>query len=211
MRGIRTAREKSHPKNVLTNKKNDQSQPTQELKDKDNNIVFEKENILKRWTEYISELFIDDRAEEIPLTNIPSEQLDREPILLSEIRNTLKKYEEWQSMCGNDKIVKEMIEAREDFGVEKVCEIANCIYNTGKIPRQMRVSIFMTLPKRGDLLLCSNYWLICLMSHITKIILRVVMAKPARKLKEGKRETRLYSQQEKDQNYGILQKKRNTN
>ena len=34
--------------------------------------------------------------------------------------------------CGNDKIVKEMIEACEDFGVDKICEIANCIFNTGR-------------------------------------------------------------------------------
>ena len=60
------------------------------LKDKDNNIVFERERILKRWTEYISGLFNYDRAEEIPLTNISSEQLDGGPILLSEIRNALK-------------------------------------------------------------------------------------------------------------------------
>ena len=41
----------------------------------------------------------------------------------------------------------------------------------------MKQSIFMTLPKKGDLLLCSNYRLISLVSHITKIILRVVMAR----------------------------------
>ena len=31
------------------------------LKDNNNNIVFEKELILKRWTEYIGELFNDER------------------------------------------------------------------------------------------------------------------------------------------------------
>ena len=70
----------------------------------------------------------------------------------------------------------------EDFGAEKVCEIANCIYNTGKIPRQMRESIIITLLKKGDLLLCSNYRLISLMSHITKKILRVVMARVRNKV-----------------------------
>ena len=94
--------------------------------------MFEKKRILKRWTEYISELFNDDRAEE-GLTNIPSEQLDGERILLSEIRNALKNMKN-NKACGNDKIVKETVEACENFGVKKVCEIANCIYNTGKIP-----------------------------------------------------------------------------
>ena len=87
-------------------------------------------------------------VEEIPLTNIPSEQLDGEPIFLPEIRNALKNMKN-DKACGNDKILKEMIEVGEDFGVEEVCEIANCIYNTGKITRQMRESIFITLPKKG--------------------------------------------------------------
>ena len=46
----------------------------------------------------------------------------------------------------------------------------------------MRESIFITLPKKGDLLLCSNYRLISLMSHITKIILRVVVARIKNKI-----------------------------
>ena len=80
--------------------------------------------------------------------------------------------------CGNDKIVKEMIEACEDFGVDKICEIANCIYITGKIPSQMKhINLCHSSPKKVTFLLCSNYRLISLMSHITKIILQVVMAR----------------------------------
>ena len=58
--------------------------------------------------------------------------------------------------CGNDKITKEMIEACENFGVAKVCEIANYIYNSGKIPRQLKELVFITLSKKGDPLLCNN-------------------------------------------------------
>jgi len=39
----------------------------------------------------------------------------------------------------------------------------------------MKESIFITIPKKGDLLNCSNYRLISLMSHITKILIRILM------------------------------------
>ena len=58
--------------------------------------------------------------------------------------------------------------------------MADCIYKNGKIQRQMKKSIFITLSKND--LLCSNYQLIGLMSHITKIILRVVMARARNKM-----------------------------
>lgn len=31
-----------------------------------------------------------------------------------------------------------MIEASEEFGIEEICNLANKIYDTGVIPRQMR-------------------------------------------------------------------------
>ena len=102
------------------------------LKDNNNNIVFEKELILKRWTEYIGELFNDDERDDmLPSANVPSKQLDGEPILLFEMKNALNGMKN-DKACGNDKIVKGMIEACEDFGVDKICEIANCIYKLEK-------------------------------------------------------------------------------
>ncbi|XP_069976490.1 uncharacterized protein [Penaeus vannamei] len=76
---------------------------------------------------------------------------------------------------GNDKLSKEMIEACKDLGAEKILNPANKIYNSGIIARQRKESVFITIPKKGDLLDCSNYRLISLISHITKVILRVIM------------------------------------
>ena len=56
------------------------------------------------------------------------------------------------------------------------------IYNTGVIPKQMKESIFIPLPRKGDLLECGNYRLVSLMSHITKIILRIIMRRVRNKL-----------------------------
>ena len=74
---------------------------------------------------------------------------------------------------GNDNITKEMIEACGDIGISKLVTIMNKIYESGYIPQQMKESIFIKIPKKGDLLYCSNYRLINFMSHITKILIRI--------------------------------------
>ena len=82
----------------------------------------------------------------------------------SEIEAAMRKMKNGKA-TGNDKVCKEMLVV--------VCKLAKQIYDTGDIPTQMKQSIFITLPKKGNLLNCSNYRFISLMSHITNIILRV--------------------------------------
>ena len=53
---------------------------------------------------------------------------------------------------GNDNITKEMIEACGDIGISKLVTIMNKIYESGYIPQQMKESIFIRIPKKGDLL-----------------------------------------------------------
>ena len=75
-----------------------------------------------------------------------------------------------------------MLEACEDLGTEKILDLANIIYNSGVIPNQMKESVFTTIPKKGDLLNISNYRLISLMSHVTKIILLALINRMKRNL-----------------------------
>ena len=83
---------------------------------------------------------------------------------------------------GNDGISKEMITAYDEIGINKILSIANKIYDSGVIPYQMKQSIFVVIPKKGDLLECKNYRLISFMSHITKIILRVLLIRIRNKI-----------------------------
>ena len=142
------------------------------LRNKNGDVIYEKEQVLDRWVEYIGELFNDNRPEILPETS--TTELTGKDILRSEVEAAIKSMRNGKT-TGNDKISKEMIEACEDLGTEKIVDLANTIYNSGVIPSQMKESVFITIPKKGDLLKCSNYRLISLMSHVTKIILRVLM------------------------------------
>ena len=142
------------------------------LRNKNGDVIYEKEQVLDRWVEYIGELFNDHRPEILPETS--ATELTGKDILKSEVEAAIKSMRNGKT-TGNDKISKEMIEACEDLGTEKIVDLANNIFNSGVIPSQMKESVFITIPKKGDLLKCSNYRLISLMSHVTKIILRVLM------------------------------------
>ena len=76
---------------------------------------------------------------------------------------------------GPDGIVIEMIKALDDFGIEKLTIMANEIYDTGKIPQDLSKSIFIALPKKPGTIECELHRTISLMSHITQVILRVIM------------------------------------
>ena len=144
---------------------------------KNGDIAMDIEDVLKRWEEYIKDLFDDDRGEK-PVIN---KEMEGPPIMKDEIRRALKKMKNGKSP-GNDQIRIEMLEAMEEFAVDKVTELANKVYDTGYIPKEMRRSTFIALPKKPATVECSQHRTISLMSIITKAILSVLLERVRNKL-----------------------------
>jgi len=48
------------------------------------------------------------------------------------------------------------------------------IWETGEWPDEWTFSAFIPLPKKGDLKQCANYRAIALVSHASKILLRII-------------------------------------
>lgn len=147
------------------------------LKNKDGKVVMEQQDVLDRWTEYIGELFNDNAN----LNVTTDEELSGNSILETEIEAALKEMKFGKS-AGNDNVTTEFLTACKEISVKKICVLTNKVYESGIIPKQMKESVFIPLPKKGDLLECGNYRLISLMSHITKLILRVLMRRIRSKL-----------------------------
>ena len=53
--------------------------------------------------------------------------------------------------------------------------ICVAIWETGEWPEEWTFSTFIPLPKKGDLKLCANYRTIALVSHASKILLRIIL------------------------------------
>ena len=142
----------------------------------------EKNKILQRWTEYISDLFADDRGNKPEIWK----SMEGPEILTSEVRAALQKLKK-NKAAGPDDIVTEMIVALEDFGIEKLTEILNEVYDSGEIPEDLSKSIFIALPKKPGAIDCEMHRTISLMSHVIKILLRILIDESKKEDKTGDR------------------------
>ncbi|GFO02811.1 retrovirus-related pol polyprotein from type-1 retrotransposable element r2 [Plakobranchus ocellatus] len=99
-----------------------------------------------------------------------------------EVETAIKKMKHGKA-TGPDNISLELIEALEDFGIGKVTHLLNEIYDTGQIPTDLSKSIFIALPKKPGATECELHRTISLMSHITKVLLKIGMLRIRNKIK----------------------------
>ena len=76
---------------------------------------------------------------------------------------------------GPDGITTEMLVAAGEVGTLELTELSNMIHNQGSFPRELNKSICITLPKVNGTIKCEKHRTISLMSHVTKLVLRIVI------------------------------------
>ena len=59
--------------------------------------------------------------------------------------------------------------------IDVLTEFCNRIWRTGEWPTLWTQSLIITLPKKGNLQLCQNYRTISLISHLSKVMLKVIL------------------------------------
>ncbi|GFR85386.1 RNA-directed DNA polymerase from mobile element jockey-like [Elysia marginata] len=157
----------------------------------------EKDKILERWAEYIHKLFDDNRKHD---HNVMKRNFAGRPIMKDEVRAAIRKMKAGKA-TGPDGVAVEMMEALKEYGVEKLTPFLNEIYDTGEIPTDISRSVFIAHPKKPGATECELHRTISLMSHVTKILLRVVMIRIRNKIKP----------EIADEQYGFLEGKGTTN
>ncbi|CAF1377520.1 unnamed protein product [Adineta ricciae] len=83
---------------------------------------------------------------------------------------------------GPDGISVEMIQCLDEIGVDVMTKLVNKIYDTGDIPEDLTKSIFIALPKKSGATECELHRTISLMSHVTKILLKILMLRMKNKI-----------------------------
>ena len=94
----------------------------------------EKEDILNRWSEYITKLYRDDRG---PLPIINNE--DGPQILEEEVKKALKKMKKGKA-ARPDEIPPEMLTALGEFGIKEITTPLKVIHVTDEIPTDLKKS-----------------------------------------------------------------------
>ena len=143
------------------------------IKNKEDQTLIEKEDILNRWQEYGKSLFETD--EEIKDALPCPEQCQQEPKpLLEEIDSAIKSLKCGKSP-GLDNIPSELLKNRGDEGTKALHYLCTRIWETCKWPDDWKLQEFVMLHKSGDPKNCNNYRTIALISHASKILLIVIL------------------------------------
>ena len=75
---------------------------------------------------------------------------------------------------GVDNIPVELVQAGGENVITALITICNKIYQTGEWPTAWTQSLVITLPKKGNLQQCQNYRTISLISHPSKVMLKIL-------------------------------------
>lgn len=76
---------------------------------------------------------------------------------------------------GVDNISGELITAGGEHRIKALHNICNKIWKTHNWPVSRTKSLVITLPKKGDLKQCNNYRTLSLISHPSKVLLRIIL------------------------------------
>ena len=96
--------------------------------------------------------------------------------------------------CGADGIPAELFQILKDDTVKVLHSICQQIWKTQQWPHDWKRSVFIPIPKKGNVKECSNYHTIALISHASKVMLKIHQARLQqymnRELPDGRRNQR---------------------
>ena len=77
--------------------------------------------------------------------------------------------------AGADKLPAELVQAGGEDVITALTTICNKIWQTGKWPTPWIQSLVITLPKKGNLQQCQDCRAISLISHPSKVVLKITL------------------------------------
>ena len=143
------------------------------IKDRNGRDLTEAEDIKKRWQEY-TELYKKD------LYNPDNDNgviIHLEPdILECEVKWALESITS-NKASGCDGIPVELFQILKDDAVKVLHSICQQIWKTQQCPQDWKRSVFIPVPKKGNPKECSYYCKIALISHASKVMLKILQAR----------------------------------
>ena len=143
-------------------------------KDRNGMDLTEAEDIKKRWQEYTDELHKKDLHNP---DNHGGMITHLEPdILECKVKWALGSITTNKASRG-DGISVEPFQILKDDAVKVLHSICQQIWKTQQWPQDWKRSVFIPTPKKGKAKECSNYCTIALISHASKVMLKILQAR----------------------------------
>ena len=137
--------------------------------------ITEAEGIKKRRQEYTEELYKKDLRD---TDNHDGVITHLEPdILECKVKWALGSIT-MNKASGGDGIPVEPFQILEDDAVKVLHSACQQIWKTQQWPQDWKRSVFIPIPKKGNAKDCTNYHTIALISHASKVMLKILQARP---------------------------------
>uniref|UniRef100_A0A4W2DV27 RNA-directed DNA polymerase n=1 Tax=Bos indicus x Bos taurus TaxID=30522 RepID=A0A4W2DV27_BOBOX len=144
------------------------------IKDRNGMDLTETEDIKKSWQEYKEELYKKDLHDP---DNHDGMITHLEPdILECEVKWVLGSITTNKASIG-DGIPVELFQILKDDARQVLHSICQQIWKTQLWPQDWKRSVFIPIPKKGNAKECSNYRTIALISHTSKVMLKILQAR----------------------------------
>ena len=78
---------------------------------------------------------------------------------------------------GGDGISTELFQILKDDAVKVLHSICQQIWKTQQWPQDWKRSVYISTSKKGNAKECSNYYTIALISHASKVMLKILQAR----------------------------------
>ena len=136
--------------------------------------TWEKAEDIKKWQEYTEELYRKDLRD-------PGNQngviIHLEPdILECEVKWALRSIT-MNKASGGDGIPLELLQIIKDDAVKVLHSICQKTWKTQRWPQNWERTLFIPIHRKGNVRECSNYHRIALISHTSKVMLKILQAR----------------------------------
>ena len=129
---------------------------------------------IKKWQEYTEEPYKKDLHDPDNHNGVITHL---EPdILQCEVKWTLGSITTNKG-SGGDGVPVELFQILKDDAVKVLHSICQQIWKTQQWPQDWKKSVFTPIPKKGNAKECSNYHTIALISHASKVMLKILQAR----------------------------------
>ena len=144
------------------------------IKDRNGMDLTEAEDIKKGWKEYTKELYRKELHDQ-----------DNHDVMISHLEPDILECEvKWalesitiNKESGGDGISVELFQILKDDAVKMLHSICQQIWKTQQWPRHWKRSVFIPIPRKGNAKECSNYHTVALISHASKVTLKILQAR----------------------------------
>ena len=131
----------------------------------------EAEEIKKRWQEYTEELYKKDHHYPVSHNSVITHL---EPnILYCKVKTALGSIIMNKASEG-DGIPDELFQILKDDAVKVLHSVCQQIWKTQQWPQTWKMSVFIPILNKGNAKECSNYHTIALISHTSKVMLKIL-------------------------------------